>query len=329
MSRPATSRLKVNPALGAPPTLEWRPLPELGIDPVYQRAITAATSQTLIRRIASFWDWGLCQPLAVARRPDGSLMVVDGQHRLEAARLRRDVPHLPCVITSYPNQGDEAAAFVALNQQRRPLSKIDLFKAALAAEDDQAVAIARVITEAGLTLAGHTNYTAWKPGNIANISGIQSAWAAHGEPVVLPALRALRLAFEGQILRYGGTIFPGIVGLLVADLSARRGADFDRLVRALSKQGQKDWRRAILTHSGQTGERRDKAAKAVLQRAFLLTEPTPISSPPPPPIKAGPPLSAVLKHAETAWCEQCDQRVSGAKAAQCTSQFCSLKVKAA
>jgi hypothetical protein len=138
MSRPATSRLKVNPVLGMRPSLEFRRLAELRIDPSYQRTTEAGASQTLIRRIAMFWDWSLCQPLAVAKRDDGALMVVDGQHRLEAARLRGDIDDLPCVVTAYRNAGDEAAAFVALNQQRRPLSQIDLFKAALAAEDETA-----------------------------------------------------------------------------------------------------------------------------------------------------------------------------------------------
>jgi ParB-like chromosome segregation protein Spo0J len=53
-------------------------------------------------------------------------MVVDGQHRLAAATLRGDIAHLPCVITSLmPTLGDEAAAFVALNQNRKPLQPLD------------------------------------------------------------------------------------------------------------------------------------------------------------------------------------------------------------
>jgi hypothetical protein len=103
MSRAATSRLKVNPQLGSPPSLEFRTLAELKVDDTYQRSLETDPSQRLIRRIAQFWDWGLCQPLAVARRQDGSLMVVDGQHRLAAATLRGDIAHLPCVITSYAN----------------------------------------------------------------------------------------------------------------------------------------------------------------------------------------------------------------------------------
>jgi hypothetical protein len=114
MSRAATSRLKVNPQVGQRPTLEFRRLCDLKIDPSYQRSIEIGTSQTLIRRIAMFWDWSLCQPLAVARRADGALMVVDGQHRLAAARLRGDIYDLPCVITAYES---------APRRKRRPSSR--------------------------------------------------------------------------------------------------------------------------------------------------------------------------------------------------------------
>jgi hypothetical protein len=51
-------------------------------------------SQALIRQIARHWDWDLCLPLVVSRRADGSLYVIDGQHRLAAARIRGDIDHL-------------------------------------------------------------------------------------------------------------------------------------------------------------------------------------------------------------------------------------------
>jgi hypothetical protein len=101
MSRPATTKLKVNPPLGSLPVLQYCSPDQLLIDESYQRSLEAANSQTLIRRIAMHWDWGLCQPLFVARRADGSLYVVDGQHRLEAAKLRGDIWQLPCVVTSF------------------------------------------------------------------------------------------------------------------------------------------------------------------------------------------------------------------------------------
>jgi hypothetical protein len=52
--------------------------------------------------------------------------------------------------------------------------------------------------------------------------------------------------------------------------------------------------------------------------------PAPEPDPPPQPPAIGPD-STWLKPAEIAWCEQCEQRVSGTKAAACTSPWCKLK----
>jgi hypothetical protein len=324
MSRAATSRLKVNPPLGMRPSLEFRRPADLNIDPSYQRSIEAAASQTLIRRIAQFWDWSLCQPLTVARRADGTLMVVDGQHRLEAARLRRDIEDLPCVVTSYSSAGDEAAAFVALNQQRRPLGAIDLFKAALAAEDDDARKIARLLTEAGLRLAPHTNFTAWKPGMVSNISGIQTCLRVHGERVTALSLTALAKAFAGQVLRYAGSIFPGICSCVAQELRIEGKFDVERLTAALAHRSQEQWRQEIVLEQAAAGVDRRLAAKTVVTKAYR--EPAAVASPTQAP---GVPAPCDAEPGEFRWCSQCDRRVSGAVAGACTSPFCKAKARAA
>ena len=71
MARSATSRLKVNAPLGRMPVLQFMGPCELQIDAAYQRSIESGESKTLIRKIAQHWNWDLCQPLVVARRPDG------------------------------------------------------------------------------------------------------------------------------------------------------------------------------------------------------------------------------------------------------------------
>jgi hypothetical protein len=216
--------------LGSPPTLEWRAVGELLIDDAYQRTVEAKSSQTLIRRIAMFWDWGLCQPLAISRRPDGKLLIVDGQHRASAAKLRGDIPHLPCVITSYANAGDEAAAFVALNQQRRPLNQLDLFKAALAAGDDEATAIAIAVEAADLRIASTTNNQTARPGSLTNVGGLRNCYRKHGKRALTGALWVLAQAYPGQVMRYAGTIFPGIAAIVASELEANpKFSSTDRL----------------------------------------------------------------------------------------------------
>lgn len=326
MSRPATSRLKVNPPLGLRPNLEFRRISELRIDPSYQREVENGASQSLIRRIAMFWDWSLCQPLAVARRADGSLMVVDGQHRLAAARLRNDIDDLPCVVTAYSSAGDEAAAFVALNQQRRPLGAIDLFKAALAAEDETASAVAKLLAQAGLQLAPHTNFTAWKPGMVSNISGILQAFRTHGERTTLISLRCLAQGFSGQVLRYAGSLFPGIVACVAQELRVEGKIEEERLAGALGRRSQAEWKQEIALEQAASGSDRKLAAKKVVATAYGEHDQIPTPAPRPPA-----PRLVVERDSDAAptWCDQCERRVSVADAGRCTSPFCKAKAQAA
>lgn len=243
MARAATARLKCNPPLGRMPVLQYLRPEEISIDPAYQRSIEAPDSQTLIRKIAQHWNWDLCQPLVVAARPTGDLMVIDGQHRLAAARMRGDITQMPCTIVHYESAADEAANFVHLNQQRRPLTRIELFKAAVASEDPEALAISAAIAAAGLSLAAHSNHTAWKPLMVHNIAGIEKAWRRHGGVATSAALQVLAKSYPHEVLRYAGSIFPGIAAICAED-----GDQLDQaLLRDLLQcETQLDWRKAIL-----------------------------------------------------------------------------------
>ena len=238
MARAATSRLKINL-----PALQWALVSQLQVDSEYQRSVDSGPSQTLIRKIAQHWNWDLCQPLIVSRRADSTMWVIDGQHRLCAAQMRGDIAQLPCVLVDYSSPADEAASFVHLNQQRRPLRKLDVFKAAVASEDPESCAILAALEEAGLTLAPHSNHTTWKPGMVANIGGLESAWREHGPAPTRMALLVLAAAFKDKVLQYAGTLFPGIVGICAQD-----GADCEIGILAdmLAQRSQKDWRGAIM-----------------------------------------------------------------------------------
>lgn len=253
MSRPATSRLKVNPPLGQLPVLQYCAPDQLQIDESYQRSLETGPSQALIRRIATFWDWGLCQPLVVARRADGNLYVVDGQHRLAAAKLRGDIWQLPCVVASYRNAEEEAASFVALNQQRRALNGLDIFKASVAAGDETALAVVAALEEVGLRLATSSNLEMIAPGSVSNVGGLQNCLRAHGQTVLVSALAVLAEGYQGQVLRYAGTIFPGLAEIVAAEVKrvipheAWRDSDQFRLMAEMvGGAEQAEWFKDIL-----------------------------------------------------------------------------------
>jgi hypothetical protein len=273
MSRPATARLKVNPVLGSMPVLQYCSPDQLQIDESYQRSLDAGGSQALIRRIAVHWDWGLCQPLFVARRGDGVLYVVDGQHRLAAAKLRGDIWQLPCVVASFEDGASEAAAFVALNQQRRPLSKLQLFKAAVASGDPEALTIVRACEDAGLRISSSSNLDASPPGSLSNIGGLQNCLRVHGEAVLSAALDVLAQSYKDQALRLAGTIFPGIVAIVAIELQADAGfADgelFALMTEMVGGAAQEEWAKDVYRLVAEAdGINRRTAAIDVFERAW-------------------------------------------------------------
>lgn len=341
MSRPATARLKCNPPLGRMPVLQFMTPGELAIDPTYQRSILGGDSQALIRRIAQHWNWDLCQPLVVARRAGGELFVIDGQHRLEAARARGDIAMLPCVVVDYASAADEAASFVHLNQQRRPLNRLDLFKAALASEDPQALAISEAMEAAGLSLAPHMTSISWKPGQVGNIGGVEQAWRRHGAVATREALQALAAAFAGEVLQYAGTIFPGIVAVCAEECRGRSefpASSFATFTAKLGAKGQKRLRKEITALHAERADlgRTGSAVKVITElhwpeRVKIAAQVETAMVAARAPVdqarfarKASDEASAPL----TAWCEQCEMRVTQGQAEQCRSRWCSLRKSA-
>jgi len=339
MSRSAKNKLKVNPPLGNLPVLQYCAPDQLQIDANYQRALDTAQSQSLIRKIAVQWNWELCQPLFVARRVDGRLYVVDGQHRLAAAKLRGDLWQLPCVVASFTSAKEEAAAFVKLNQQRRPLTRLDLFKAALAAGDMEACQIGIALNDTGLRVASGSNNQTMAPGSISNVGGLQRCYRAHGVQILTAALEILAKAWPGEVLRFAGTVFPGLVALVIdqqplAEPGSRRVAELAGFVGATS---QADWNTRIGQEVVDTNANRRNVAERVMLAAWIRQQqlpPAPAARPLDEKSKAEPRAAPTpsgnseklaLLPAQVAWCEQCDQRVSGARVAACQSKFCSIK----
>ncbi len=147
---------------GTMPSIEWVHVTELTVDSSYQRSIDNDGSRRLIASIAANFDWRLCAPLVVSRRPDGSRVIIDGQHRWAAAVRRGDLLQLPCCLFTYGSPEDEARMFIVANRARKAMNRMDDFHAALAAGDEDALDIRRLVSEAGLAIARSTSSTAWK-----------------------------------------------------------------------------------------------------------------------------------------------------------------------
>ncbi|HVJ00631.1 MAG TPA: DUF6551 family protein [Sphingomonas sp.] len=262
--RSAAPRRRFAPPKGMPPSIENRHPSELKIDDSYQRSIDTGPSRALIKRIASEWDWRMCMPLVVSKREDGSLYVIDGQHRLAAAQMRGDIPFLPCCVAVYAGVADEAAMFVAMNRARRAMNRLDDFHAAQAGGDADALAVTAMIEAVGFSVSRKTGSASWAPGEVAFTSAIGRARRRHGEQVVGDALRMMADAFPGQRLVAGSSIFTALVAVLTDP-----PADFDRarLERALRTFDMAGWASFLSESKG--GTDRHKHLREMLMEAYV------------------------------------------------------------
>jgi hypothetical protein len=256
------SEWRFQPVRGVPPTIEWRPVADLQVDVAYQRSAETG----LIRHIAGNWDWRLCAPLTVSRRIDpAGFFVIDGQHRMEAAKMRGDIPHLPCIISTFGSIAEEAGCFVAVNSHRKRVSPLDTFRAQLAAGDPKAVQISELIHAAGLSVARHSNPGNWKPGQISAIAGVRGSLARHGAVPTRQALEMVAAAWPGEVLQYAGRILSGLYPLLGKPPS---GFDGEKFGRVLAARKQNEWFAQMLRRQAKHGEMADSAMHYALLDAW-------------------------------------------------------------
>lgn len=109
----------------------------LVVDHTYQRD---DINHRLIGAMCRDWSWIACGSIAVGNR-DGTLYVVDGQHRVLAAKKRTDIAELPCIVFPSKSIENEADAFVAINSQRKSMSILSRFKAMVVAGQEPAVTL--------------------------------------------------------------------------------------------------------------------------------------------------------------------------------------------
>ncbi|MGJ8478012.1 DUF6551 family protein [Sphingobium yanoikuyae] len=263
-TRAAAVSKKWPAAKGNPPSVENRHPSELRLDDSYQRSTDNGASQALIRKIANGWDWRMCLPLVVSKRDDGSLWVIDGQHRLAAALLRGDIPFLPCVVGIYGSVADEAAMFVAMNRARKPMNRLDDFHAAIASGDSEAIEITRLITDAGFTVSRKTGSQSWVPGEVAFTSAIAKVLRKHGAKVCADALRTMQEAWPDEVLNAGASMFTALTKLAI---SPPDGFDPDRMFRALLRRNQREWA-SFLNETKSGGDERAAQLRQVLLMAY-------------------------------------------------------------
>lgn len=218
--------------IGARPTFEWIPKDWLYVDPTYQRGTNSAGSRSLIRKIVEEFAWKKFQPITVTERDDGRYNVIDGQHRAVSAIMHPAVEDVPCWIVEASDSRAQARVFLSVNEDRNPVQPLQAYKAALTAQEPDALQIDKVCREAGVTLAYTLPGASGKlpPRQTQAVSTIRKLLFQHGEGPVSAALKALVEAYPDTPNQLRGQVISAVTTVFTKH---RDRLDRDRLVRVL------------------------------------------------------------------------------------------------
>lgn len=211
--------------LGPTPRLEWLPLDQLAVDRRYQREM-GKDNWAHVHRILREWTWLHYQPIVVAPKDGGQgYVVVDGQHRLEAARKHPSIDRLPCYIVEATDVAQQAKAFVALNARRIGVTRLQRFWAAHAAGEKKATRIHRICSAAGVTI---TRSGGLLPPRTTFATFTLEKLLPLGDGPITTALKVL-VETQGD----KPDLFKSSVIFAVTQLAADKGIDRARLVALL------------------------------------------------------------------------------------------------
>lgn len=120
----------------------------LFLDPKYQREV----SKPHVKALTTSFDERLLGTIVVSFRDD-KYYILDGQHRVMACKSS-GVTSVMAVVLDHLTMEEEAELFDEYNRKRKGLTRIESFKAQLAAGNDTAEAINKIAAKHGVKVTG-------------------------------------------------------------------------------------------------------------------------------------------------------------------------------
>ena len=143
--------LEYSEDVGTYPELKWLDCkdPQIIIDDNYQRSV----NMPHVQRLLANFNWNSFQPITLAVLPDGRFTVLDGQHRLEAAKLHPSVTKIPAYVVDLPELQDQAQAFVISNTNRLGVNVVNIYWASLTAGKPEYVEMQTLLDSLNLEIS--------------------------------------------------------------------------------------------------------------------------------------------------------------------------------
>lgn len=131
-------------------TTEWLPISSLSFDPTVN---TRPTKKARVREIAKDFDPEKLRIIEVSERADGQIVILDGQHRVEALRSMgwNNGQMVECVVHRGISHARECALFDGLNNQLQ-MAAMPKMIARVGAGEEPDASIASIVESVGLRL---------------------------------------------------------------------------------------------------------------------------------------------------------------------------------
>lgn len=169
--------------------LQWIKIADLVVDPSYQRPILGR-GRTNVLRIARDFRWTFFAPVVVSPVQGGKFAIIDGQHRTTAAALC-GYDSVPCQVV-IAAQGEQAAAFKAINGVTTPITPMALYGAALTARESWALEITEICESADVTLLRYPIPTDRQvPGQTMAVGALRACLKRYDRDILTLALRCV------------------------------------------------------------------------------------------------------------------------------------------
>jgi len=231
---------------------------DLKIDASYQRP--DFVNNRVVNLIANKFDRLLAGVVTVGKRGDGSLWVVDGQHRVLGAR-KKGLDALASVVFQSSGPQHEAQVFYDLNKTRTGINCISIYKAMLVQGEQNTLRIQELLDQHGFAIGK-------KKGEFAAANAIRDSYESG---VLGRVLSVIREAFgdgdaESWHWMYGSSHFIQMLTLIYK----RKGSvvDDQRMALVLSRMGFKAYQKMASSLAGTTGNRAAKIAPVFIEEIY-------------------------------------------------------------
>lgn len=228
---------------------------QLQVDPTVQRGFNRAKAE----KIRDHWDEDAVGVLTISRRGDGSMWVMEGQHRLWGGRESQGKDYrFNCEVHVGLSLQEEAAMFIKLNTLRSLPTPFDRFRISLEAGYEEEVAIAETLAELDLKIGPSARST-----TVGALTAIKRIYADNGTIGLYNTLAIAINAWGRKTDTWDADILQAIAQLLLK----KPDLDAERLGKKLQKKGRsllspEDWKRqgqALAKAGGSTSRSRSIA----------------------------------------------------------------------